>query len=67
VRTPLRTAAEHNTSSVQYLGDIPANQLPRQHVPFPTTGPTKRGYDNIEDGEFYDNEHEEIDDASLNI
>ena len=30
-RTPVRTAAERNTSSArQYLGDIPANQLPRQ-------------------------------------
>ena len=40
--TPLRTATEHNTSSVQYLGDIPANQLLHQHVSFPTMGPTKR-------------------------
>ena len=65
-RTPLRTAAERNTSSVQYLGDIPANQPPHQHVPSPTTGPIKRGYDDIEDGGFYGDEHEEIDDASPN-
>lgn len=72
-----------NTSSVVgYLGDIPANQLPHQHgIASPTRqresnrvdvgpvrGPTKRGYNDIEDEEGHGNEHEEMDDiVNLNI
>ena len=67
VHTPLRTAAECNTALAQYLGGIPGNQLSYPPVPFSATGSTKRGYNDLEDGEFYGNEHEEFDDASLNI